>query len=131
MGSWFSSSKKSKEEIQMALDKVKQIVSSNQVVVFSKTYCGFCNRVKQLFTQLGASYKTIELNQESDGDDMQAALLEWTGQRTVPNVFIGGIHIGGCDCKPRLLQLPFNCCHLPLENVKLNCTKYGYCSLLY
>ncbi|EOY20761.1 PREDICTED: glutaredoxin isoform X2 [Theobroma cacao] len=97
MGSWFSSSKKSKEEIQMALDKVKQIVSSNQVVVFSKTYCGFCNRVKQLFTQLGASYKTIELNQESDGDDMQAALLEWTGQRTVPNVFIGGIHIGGCD----------------------------------
>ncbi|KAK6261211.1 hypothetical protein QUC31_007027 [Theobroma cacao] len=97
MGSWFSSSKKSKEEIQMALDKVKQIVSSNQVVVFSKTYCGYCNRVKQLFTQLGASYKTIELNQESDGDDMQAALLEWTGQRTVPNVFIGGIHIGGCD----------------------------------
>ncbi|WRX18985.1 Glutaredoxin - like 10 [Theobroma cacao] len=97
MGSWFSSSKKSKEEIQMALDKVKQIVSSNQVVVFSKTYCGYCNRVKQLFTQLGAAYKTIELNQESDGDDMQAALLEWTGQRTVPNVFIGGIHIGGCD----------------------------------
>ncbi|XP_021292006.1 glutaredoxin [Herrania umbratica] len=97
MGSLFSSSKKSKEEIQMARDKVKQIVSSNPVVVFSKTYCGYCNRVKQLFTQLGASYKTIELNQESDGDDMQAALLEWTGQRTVPNVFIGGIQIGGCD----------------------------------
>lgn len=31
---------------------------------------------------------------------MQAALTEWTGQRTVPNVFIGGTHIGGCDCKP-------------------------------
>lgn len=27
------------------------------------------------------------------------ALAEWTGQRTVPNVFIGGKHIGGCDCK--------------------------------
>lgn len=30
---------------------------------------------------------------------MQAALLEWTGQRTVPNVFIGGEHVGGCDSK--------------------------------
>ncbi|XVF54086.1 hypothetical protein PTKIN_Ptkin05aG0152800 [Pterospermum kingtungense] len=97
MGSFFSSTKKSKEEIQMALDKVKQIVSSTPVVVFSKTYCGYCNRVKQLFTQLGASYKTIELDEESDGNEMQAALTEWTGQRTVPNVFIGGTHIGGCD----------------------------------
>ncbi|KAF3671830.1 Glutaredoxin [Capsicum annuum] len=32
-----------------------------------------------------------------DGDEVQAALLEWTGQRTVPNVFIGGEHVGGCD----------------------------------
>ncbi|MBA0683415.1 hypothetical protein Goari_025077 [Gossypium aridum] len=32
-----------------------------------------------------------------DGSDIQAALFEWTGQRTVPNVFIGGKHIGGCD----------------------------------
>ena len=39
---------------------------------------------------------------EGDGDEMQEALAEWTGQRTVPNVFIGGIHIGGCDCKPNL-----------------------------
>lgn len=35
----------------------------------------------------------------ADGKELQAALVEWTGQRTVPNVFIGGNHIGGCDCK--------------------------------
>lgn len=34
---------------------------------------------------------------EGDGAEIQAALAEWTGQRTVPNVFIGGKHIGGCD----------------------------------
>lgn len=34
---------------------------------------------------------------QGDGNDIQAALAEWTGQRTVPNVFIGGQHIGGCD----------------------------------
>lgn len=34
---------------------------------------------------------------EGDGVEIQSALAEWTGQRTVPNVFIGGKHIGGCD----------------------------------
>ncbi|KAK7339545.1 hypothetical protein VNO77_20219 [Canavalia gladiata] len=81
----------------MALPKAKEIVSSNPVVVFSKTYCPFCVEVKQLFHKLGISYKAIELNSESDGSEIQAALAEWTGQRTVPNVFIGGNHIGGCD----------------------------------
>ncbi|KAJ7945847.1 glutaredoxin-like [Quillaja saponaria] len=97
MGSVFSSGKINKEELEMALNKAKQIVSSNPVVVFSKTYCGYCKRVKQLLSQLGASYKVIELDEERDGDAIQSALAEWTGQRTVPNVFIGGKHIGGCD----------------------------------
>ncbi|KAI3997668.1 hypothetical protein MKX01_040641 [Papaver californicum] len=110
MGGVFSSvflgggSKKTPEELQMALAKAKEIVSSTPVVVFSKTYCGFCTSVKKLFTQLGTAFKVIELNQESDGDDIQAALLEWTGQRTVPNVFIGGQHVGGCDCVTALHQ---------------------------
>jgi len=35
-----------------------------------------------------------------DGAELQDALKEWTGQRTVPNVFINGKHIGGCDGEP-------------------------------
>ncbi|OVA20748.1 Glutaredoxin [Macleaya cordata] len=81
----------------MAMSKAKEVVSSNPVVVFSKTYCPFCDQVKRLLSQLGASFKAIELDKESDGSEIQAALAEWTGQRTVPNVFIGGNHIGGCD----------------------------------
>ncbi|KAI3895350.1 hypothetical protein MKX03_025765 [Papaver bracteatum] len=110
MGGVFSSvllgggSKKTPEELEMALAKAKEIVSSTPVVVFSKTYCGFCTSVKKLFTQLGAAFKVIELDQESDGDDLQAALLEWTEQRTVPNVFIGGKHVGGCDSVTALHQ---------------------------
>ncbi|KAM3319110.1 glutaredoxin [Capsicum chacoense] len=96
MGSMFSS-QITKEQMETALTKAKQIVSSNPVVVFSKTYCGYCTRVKQLLSQLGATFKVIELDRESDGNEVQAALLEWTGQRTVPNVFIGGEHVGGCD----------------------------------
>uniref|UniRef100_A0A2N9IXQ4 Glutaredoxin n=1 Tax=Fagus sylvatica TaxID=28930 RepID=A0A2N9IXQ4_FAGSY len=97
MGSMFSSNKKTKEELEMALNKAKEIISSTPVVVFSKTYCGYCTRVKQLLTQVGATYKVIELDEESDGSDIQLALAEWTGLKTVPNVFIGGKHIGGCD----------------------------------
>ncbi|XP_039790503.1 glutaredoxin-C4, chloroplastic-like isoform X2 [Panicum virgatum] len=73
----------------MALEKAKEIVASSPVVVFSKTYCPFCTRVKQLLAQLGANYKAVELDVET--------LAEWTGQRTVPNVFVKGERIGGCD----------------------------------
>ncbi|KAF0931600.1 hypothetical protein E2562_005564 [Oryza meyeriana var. granulata] len=81
----------------MALNEAKEIVASFSVVVFSKTYCPFCARVKQLLAQLGASYKAVELDVESDGSELQSALANWTGQKTVPSVFIKGKHIGGCD----------------------------------
>nr|ABX60201.1 glutaredoxin [Panax ginseng] len=81
----------------MAMSKAKELVSSNGVVVFSKTYCSYCQTVKKLLTDIGASFKVIEMDKESDGSEIQSALVEWTGQRTVPNVFIGGKHIGGCD----------------------------------
>ncbi|GJU17266.1 glutaredoxin [Tanacetum coccineum] len=97
MGTMWSSKQLSEEDIQMALSNVKQIVSANPVVLFSKTYCGYCKRVKQLFTELNVAYKLLELDEESNGDEIQSALKEWTGQSTVPNVFIAGKHIGGCD----------------------------------
>ncbi|CAM8959250.1 unnamed protein product [Rhodiola kirilowii] len=81
----------------MAMSKAKDLVSSNSVVVFSKSYCPYCVRVKKLLAELGATFKAVELDNESDGSEIQAALAEWTKQRTVPNVFIGGKHIGGCD----------------------------------
>nr|ABK25518.1 unknown [Picea sitchensis]ACN40547.1 unknown [Picea sitchensis] len=91
------STSKNPQIIEMAMGKAKEIVSSNSVVVFSKTYCPYCTQVKQLLSSLGAKTKVVELDTESDGKEIQTALQEWTGQRTVPNVFIGGTHIGGCD----------------------------------
>nr|VDD28493.1 unnamed protein product [Brassica oleracea] len=97
MGSMFSGNRLSKEEMEVVMNKAKEIVSEYPVVVFSKTYCGYCQRVKQLLTQLGATFKVLELDEMSDGGEIQSALSEWTGQSTVPNVFIKGKHIGGCD----------------------------------
>jgi glutaredoxin 3 len=64
-------------------------------VIFSKSYCPYCNNAKGVFNSRDAKYKAIELNQIDDGDDIQSALHKMTGQRTVPNIFIGGAHIGG------------------------------------
>ncbi|KAJ0789175.1 putative thioredoxin-disulfide reductase [Helianthus annuus] len=62
-----------------------------------KTWCGYCKSVKKLFSELNVSYKVIELDEEGDGGEIQSTLKEWTGQSIVPNVFIGGKHIGGSD----------------------------------
>lgn len=44
-------------------------------------------------------FQVYELDVEADGSDIQNALFEITQQRSVPNVFISGKHIGGCDGK--------------------------------
>ncbi|GKV07750.1 hypothetical protein SLEP1_g19479 [Rubroshorea leprosula] len=50
----------------MALPKAKELVSSNSVVVFSKTYCPFCVSVKKLLQELGVNFKAVELDNESE-----------------------------------------------------------------
>ncbi|CAG7906803.1 unnamed protein product, partial [Brassica rapa] len=67
------------------------------LIFCSKSYCPYCVKVKDLLKKLGAKFIAVELDKESDGAQVQSALAEWTGQRTVPNVFIGEKHIGGCD----------------------------------
>jgi len=77
--------------------KIKDLIDKNRVMVFSKTTCPFCAKVKDLLKSLKVEYYAYELDLDSDGSKIQDALLEMSGQRTVPNVFIGGAHLGGCD----------------------------------
>ena len=77
---------------------VKAEIASADVVVFSKTFCPFCRKTKKVFDAMeGVDVKYIELNEMDDGNEIQDSLLELSGQRTVPNVFIKGKHIGGND----------------------------------
>ena len=75
----------------------KTEIASSDVVVFSKTYCPFCTSTKNLFKDMNIPAKVIELDVVENGDQIQAALLDLSGQRTVPNVFIKGQHLGGND----------------------------------
>lgn len=71
--------------------------AENAVMVYSKTYCPYCAEVKSLFSRLSVPAKIVELDELADGAAVQAALKDLTGRGTVPQVFIGGKHIGGCD----------------------------------
>ncbi|KAI0835826.1 putative glutaredoxin [Hypoxylon sp. FL0890] len=78
-----------------AKTKAQSIIDENPVAVFSKTYCPYCAASKRLLDSLGAKYKLVELDEAPDGSAIQDALYEISGQRTVPNIFIGKKHIGG------------------------------------
>jgi len=79
------------------IEFAKAEIASNDVVVFSKTFCPYCTSTKKLFSDMNVNAKIIELDKIDNGADVQSALLDITGQRTVPNVFIKGKHLGGND----------------------------------
>jgi glutaredoxin len=54
-------------------------------------------QAKGLFSQLSVPAKVIECDVTQGGDKIREGLTEVTGRRTVPQVFIGGKHVGGCD----------------------------------
>ncbi|KAF8407344.1 hypothetical protein HHK36_006472 [Tetracentron sinense] len=76
---------------------VKKTISSHNIVIFSKSYCPYCKRAKAVFKELNQAPHVVELDQRDDGWDIQDALSEIVGRRTVPQVFINGKHIGGSD----------------------------------
>ena len=82
----------------MIADKVRDLVSSNAVVIFSKNNCVYCSRVQEyLQTTVGVPPSDMmKLNVEEawDEDDM-FELMDITGRSSFPVVFVGGELIGG------------------------------------
>lgn len=78
-------------------ERVLAEIANEKVMVYSKSYCPYCKATKSLLASYGVSPTVVELDKETDGLQAQAALLGITQQRSVPNIFIGGKHIGGND----------------------------------
>ena len=66
-----------------------------KVEIYTRWYCGYCSRAKRLLDTHGVEYDERSL----DGDQRaQAEMIERAnGRSTVPQIFIAGRHIGGCD----------------------------------
>jgi len=93
---------KSNEEVYDPVSIVKEATAKNEVMVFSKSYCPYCEKTKDLFKANGIPFGVIELDQDRHGGEIQATLQDMTKQRTVPSVWIKNQHIGGCDDTLRL-----------------------------
>jgi len=78
-------------------EEITSAIAASKVVVFSKDYCPFCTQTKATLDGMGVDYTVIEINLLPNGAEYQAALTTISGQRTVPNVYVGGTHIGGND----------------------------------
>ncbi|XP_004299783.1 PREDICTED: glutaredoxin-C4 [Fragaria vesca subsp. vesca] len=80
-----------------SVDFIKKTISSNKIAIFSKSYCPYCRRAKAVFKELKQVPYVVELDERVDGRDIQDALSEIIGRRTVPQVFVNGKYIGGSD----------------------------------
>lgn len=66
-----------------------------QVKIYSSDYCPYCTRAKSLLTKRGvAQWEEIVVDGNSD---VRAQMTQITGRTSVPQIFIGGTHVGGCD----------------------------------
>ena len=65
-----------------------------QVTMYATDWCPFCVRAEKLLVSKGANVKKINVE---DQPDRRAEMVEMTGRRTVPQIFIGDRHVGGHD----------------------------------
>ena len=71
-----------------------------QVEVYAKTFCPYCVRAQHLLDSKGVDYQLHIIG--FDGPKREEMIQRARGRTTVPQIFIDGRHIGGCDDLMRL-----------------------------
>ena len=65
------------------------------VEIYTKTFCSFCWRAKALLESKGVAFKEISV--DFGGEEKERMVKRAGGRTTVPQIFIGEHHVGGCD----------------------------------
>jgi glutaredoxin 3 len=65
------------------------------VKMYTTAVCPYCVRAKQILKSKGVA-QIDEIRIDTDPDE-RAKMMAITGRRTVPQIFIGDTHVGGCD----------------------------------
>jgi glutaredoxin 3 len=67
----------------------------SQVTIYTKAYCPYCVRALSVLQSKGVSYQEVRIDEQPE---LRPQMIERAGGRTtVPQIFIGTQHIGGCD----------------------------------
>jgi glutaredoxin 3 len=68
------------------------------VVVYSSDYCPYCSRAKSLLGSKGVGFQEIKVDGKPQ---LRAEMTKKSGRTSVPQIWIGSVHVGGCDvCSP-------------------------------
>lgn len=62
--------------------------------IYTKATCPYCRRAKALLNEKGAAFHEIAIDNDAQ---KREEMIERSGRTTVPQIFIDGRHIGGCD----------------------------------
>jgi glutaredoxin 3 len=66
-----------------------------EIEIYTQSWCPFCARAMHLLSSKGAAFREIDAPHGSA--ERQESIRRSGGRTTVPQIFIGGQHIGGCD----------------------------------
>jgi glutaredoxin 3 len=69
-------------------------VSRPAVTLYVTGWCPYCQRAKSLLTEKQVTFTEINLD---DDRKFREEMIARSGRRTVPQIFIGDKHVGGCD----------------------------------
>lgn len=67
---------------------------SAEVLIYTMTTCPYCVAAKKLLKKKGVAFEEVNLDQHPD---RWSECEKRSGQQTVPQIFLGDRHIGGCD----------------------------------
>jgi glutaredoxin 3 len=65
------------------------------VEIYTTPLCGYCHAAKRLLGQKKVAF--VEMDVSADAQLRGVMMQRAGGRRTVPQIFIGGVHVGGCD----------------------------------
>ena len=66
----------------------------SEVIVYSSDYCPYCSRAKHLLASKGVAFEEIKVDGKPQ---LRAEMTKKAGRTSVPQIWIGAKHIGGCD----------------------------------
>jgi monothiol glutaredoxin len=93
-------------KVNMIEQFIESIVKSNDVVLFMKgtpqfPQCGFSGQVVQILDHLGVAYKGFNV---LENDDLRSGIKTYSNWPTIPQLYVKGEFVGGCDIIREMFQ---------------------------
>jgi glutaredoxin 3 len=65
-----------------------------KVVMYATSWCPYCERARALFARKQVAFEEIDIDA---APQRRQEMMTRSGRRTVPQIFVGDVHVGGCD----------------------------------